>query len=203
MEIMSEETPKNLIAAAESLLAEKGHAAVTLRDITERANANVAAVAYHFGSKDELVAHVFKTALIEVTDAQKIVLENLPSGSTLREVVTAWLAPAIDPTATTPRIQQLWGLIQRGSIERAPGLLASVTTMDVNVVNPLFAWLIKLIPEVPPHILRLRHDLVLGGIASVMNGQTSVEVPAPSNLATHGDALIDWVIGGLTGPVSA
>jgi AcrR family transcriptional regulator len=202
MEIMSEETPKNLLAAAESLLAEKGHAAVTLRDITEQAKANVAAVAYHFGSKDELVAHVFKTALIEVTEAQTVVLENLPSGSTLRDVVRAWLAPAIDPEGTTPRIRQLWGLIQRGSIERAPGLLASVATMDVNVVNPLFSWLVRLIPEVPPKVLRLRHDLVLGGIASIMTGQPSLEASGPPNAASHGDALIDWVVGGLTSPVT-
>jgi AcrR family transcriptional regulator len=200
---MSEETPKNLVAATESLLAERGQAAVTLRDITERANANVAAVAYHFGSKDELIALVFRNALIEVTEAQKSLLETLPSDSSLRDVVKVWLAPAIDPATTTPRIQQLWGLIQRGSIERAPGLLASVTAMDLNVVNPLFLWLTKLIPNVPSGVLRLRHDLVLGGIASVMSGQPSLNASTLPSFDAQGEALIDWVIGGLTSPVTS
>ena len=66
---------------------EKGHAATTLRDITERADANVAAVSYHYGSKDALLALTYRNALEEVTQIQRERLAELPPEATLEEVV--------------------------------------------------------------------------------------------------------------------
>ena len=81
IETMAEETPRNLISATETLLVEKGHAGVTLRDITDLAGANVAAVAYHFGSKDDLVAKVYGDALAEVTSVQRQAIEAPRTGN--------------------------------------------------------------------------------------------------------------------------
>jgi AcrR family transcriptional regulator len=67
---MSRETPERLKQATEELLLTKGEAGITLRDITENAGANVAAVAYHFKSKDNLIALVFSEAIDEVTEVQ-------------------------------------------------------------------------------------------------------------------------------------
>ena len=47
-------TRERLIEAAGELFAEKGFKATTVRDISEMANANVAAVNYHFGDKEKL-----------------------------------------------------------------------------------------------------------------------------------------------------
>jgi len=51
-------TKLRLIEAAEKLFAEKNVTSVSIRDITRAANANVAAVNYHFGNRDGLVAAV-------------------------------------------------------------------------------------------------------------------------------------------------
>lgn len=48
-------TRERLLDAAEELIAERGPARVTVRDITSLAGANTAAVNYHFGSKDKLL----------------------------------------------------------------------------------------------------------------------------------------------------
>src|ERR1700682_2519420 len=50
-----------ILAAAERLYADRGFGDVTLRDIVAEANVNLAAVNYHFGSKDELIAELFVT----------------------------------------------------------------------------------------------------------------------------------------------
>ena len=42
-----------ILSAAERLYADRGFGDVTLRDIVAAANVNLAAVNYHFGSKDE------------------------------------------------------------------------------------------------------------------------------------------------------
>jgi AcrR family transcriptional regulator len=57
----SDQTRTAILAAAERLYADRGFGDVTLRDIVAAADVNLAAVNYHFGSKDELIAELFVT----------------------------------------------------------------------------------------------------------------------------------------------
>ena len=57
----SDQTRNAILAAAERLYADRGFGDVTLRDIVAVANVNLAAVNYHFGSKDDLIAELFVT----------------------------------------------------------------------------------------------------------------------------------------------
>ncbi len=52
--VIEKSTRQRLIEAAGELFAEKGFKATTVRDISEKAGANVAAVNYHFGDKEKL-----------------------------------------------------------------------------------------------------------------------------------------------------
>lgn len=52
----SERTREALLLAAREVVRDKGLAGATSREITTVAGANLAAITYHFGSKDELVA---------------------------------------------------------------------------------------------------------------------------------------------------
>ena len=62
---------QKLRIAAEQLFAEKGFEAVSVRDITQRSKSNVAAVNYHFGSRDGLVASVLERCVAPV-NAERI-----------------------------------------------------------------------------------------------------------------------------------
>jgi len=67
----SDQTRSAILAAAERLYADRGFGDVTLRDIVAEANVNLAAVNYHFGSKDELIAELFVTRSI-VTNRERL-----------------------------------------------------------------------------------------------------------------------------------
>jgi TetR/AcrR family transcriptional regulator, regulator of cefoperazone and chloramphenicol sensitivity len=56
-------TRKRVLAAATRLFAERGFRRVTVRDICEEADANVASVNYHFGDKERLYLEVVESAL--------------------------------------------------------------------------------------------------------------------------------------------
>jgi AcrR family transcriptional regulator len=58
-----QETRERLLTAATRLFAEQGFDAVTVRDICRRADANVAAVNYHFGGKVGLYEQVMDSAI--------------------------------------------------------------------------------------------------------------------------------------------
>jgi AcrR family transcriptional regulator len=199
---MAEETPRNLVAATEAILIEKGHAGATLRDITNLAGANVAAVAYHFGSKDELVAKVFRDSLKEVTEVQRQAIDALAEDATLRDVVTTWLSPGLNPAGTTDRHKRLWALIRRGSLEQAPGFMTAAVDLVAENDNPLFVRLTRLLPHVPKPLLLLRHNLVLGGVSTVIGYGPQPGENHAGSMTLNPNDVIDWVVGGLSAPVS-
>ena len=53
-------TKDRILDVAETLFADNGFAATSLRDITREAGVNIAAVNYHFGSKDGLLGAVLE-----------------------------------------------------------------------------------------------------------------------------------------------
>src|SRR5579885_923491 len=53
-------TRKHLLEAAADVFAEVGFRAATVREICQRAGANIAAVNYHFGDKEQLYRAVLK-----------------------------------------------------------------------------------------------------------------------------------------------
>ena len=64
-------TKERILGAAEELFAQHGFAGTSLRQVTSRADVNIAAVNYHFGSKDNLVHEVFRRRM-DVMSAQRL-----------------------------------------------------------------------------------------------------------------------------------
>lgn len=75
---LSQSEPKRrLLDAAEQLFAEKGFESVSVRDVTQHAKANVAAVNYHFGSREGLIALVVTRYVMPVNEERLARLDGL------------------------------------------------------------------------------------------------------------------------------
>lgn len=91
-------TRQRLLEAAEQLFSEEGFDSVSVRDITEKAGANVAAVNYHFNSREHLVELVMERYINPINDerlARLDVLEKKSGGKpvALEEVLDAFIRP--------------------------------------------------------------------------------------------------------------
>jgi AcrR family transcriptional regulator len=90
-------TRDTLLDAAESLFADQGIQAASLRSITKEAGANLAAVHYHFGSKEALVRAVFVRRLAPIKEERRKLLEaiDLADDDAVEQVVSAFLSPVL------------------------------------------------------------------------------------------------------------
>ncbi|MEJ2007229.1 MAG: TetR family transcriptional regulator [Acidobacteriota bacterium] len=70
------QTRESILDTAERLFAERGVAATSVRDITGAAGANLGAINYHFGTKQELVMAVFSRRIFPVAERQMALLDE-------------------------------------------------------------------------------------------------------------------------------
>ena len=88
----------DILESAEILFAERGYAAVSVRDIAARAEVPVALVGYYFGRKQELFDTVFehRRAYIAERIARIRAVECSPANPTaVSDIVRAWAEPVI------------------------------------------------------------------------------------------------------------
>jgi AcrR family transcriptional regulator len=79
-------TRTRLLDAALDLLSERGEDGVTLRELTDAADANVAAVSYHFGSLNALREAAVEHAVEGYLDAQHEAMSPLGPEATPEEL---------------------------------------------------------------------------------------------------------------------
>jgi AcrR family transcriptional regulator len=114
-------TRTRLMDAALDLLAERGEEGVTLRELTDAAGANVAAVSYHFGSLKALCDASVEHALERYLDAQEEAVSALGPGSTLEEVAAAFARPMMRALASGGRDLDVMRIVARAGIDPPEG----------------------------------------------------------------------------------
>src|SRR3546814_18666628 len=76
-ELRSSSTREAILDTAETLFAQQGHDGTSMRQITSEAGVNLAAVNYHFGSKEALVQAVLKRRLAILNQERLRLLDEL------------------------------------------------------------------------------------------------------------------------------
>lgn len=94
------DTRERILACAERLFAERGFDVTSLRTITAEAEVNLAAVNYHFGTKDELIREVLRRRIEPLNRERVDMLENCETaagseGPTVEEIIDAFIGPAL------------------------------------------------------------------------------------------------------------
>src|SRR5215472_13350740 len=111
------DTPGKLLDAAERLFATQGYGAVSLRQVIAEADVNVAAVHYHFGSKEELVDQVVMRRAGPVNEERIARLDRIEAESggrppKLEQIFEAFLAPIEAVAGSHPEFARMMGRLQ-------------------------------------------------------------------------------------------
>src|SRR6516164_6662235 len=114
-------TRARLMDATLELLAQRGEDGVTLRELTDAAEANVAAVSYHYGSLKSLCDAAIEDALERYLDAQQEALSTLGPESTLEELAAAFARPMMRALAIGGRDLAVLRIVARAAIDPPEG----------------------------------------------------------------------------------
>ena len=93
-------TRSRILDVAEELFGERGLDRVSIRDITRKAKVNLAAINYHFGSKEDLIAAVFERRVVPVNEARLAALDMVEKSAgkripKLEAILAAFIRPAL------------------------------------------------------------------------------------------------------------
>jgi AcrR family transcriptional regulator len=107
--------------AALKLIAERGEEGVTLRELTDAAEANVAAVSYHFGSLGALCEAAIEDALERYLNAQQEAVGALGPESTLEDLAAAFARPMMRALSSGGRDLAVMRIVARSGIDPPRG----------------------------------------------------------------------------------
>jgi AcrR family transcriptional regulator len=170
-------TRARLLAAARTLVAERGRDGVTLRAIAETADANVAAVSYHFGSTEELIQATVEDALERLAQAQADGLRRLAPDASPSAIAAAWARPVIAAACGPPsEAQALIRIAARAATDPSPGFRERVVAAATGAEPDLLAALRRALPDMPDELLRFRVECAGGILHFMASGAMRVDL---------------------------
>jgi len=116
--------------AALDLLAERSEDAISLRELTGAAQANVAAVSYHFGSLKSLCDEAIEYALEQYLVSQEDAISTLGEGASLEELAAAFARPMVHALAVGGRELDVMRIVARSGIDPPKGWDRFDTSFD-------------------------------------------------------------------------
>ena len=143
MTMPTDSTRAAILSTAERLYADRGFA-VTLRDIVAAADVNLAAVNYHFGSKDELIAELFVTRSIATLKAAE---EAGGSRAGVDTVIRALVGPTLRGCLGPDRERSTAApFIIRASIESVPPI-RRIKNREIDHLRKFSAAMRRSLPD--------------------------------------------------------
>ncbi|GAB4189664.1 MAG: TetR/AcrR family transcriptional regulator [Wenzhouxiangellaceae bacterium] len=169
---MTNPTRQRLLESAEILFSQQGFTATPLRQITEHAKANLAAVNYHFGSKIALIREVLRARLDQLNDERIRRLDELEQAATPASVEQL-LAALIEPALMMSRDDNLGGirfvrLLARAYAENDRELHRFLRHHYSHVMRRFASALAAALPAMEPMSLRWHLDFVIGSLTYAM-----------------------------------
>jgi AcrR family transcriptional regulator len=174
------DTKQRILDAAEQLFAEHGIAGTSLRTITREADANLAAVHYHFGTKEDLCQAVFARRIGPVNEERLRQLDVIEAGSdvaSVEAIVHAFFDPVLQMTRDLEgREGVLPQLIGRFYSEPAELVQDIVRKQFGEVGRRFVAALQRALPQLSPEEVYERFKCVVGTLSYVLTYLHGIEV---------------------------
>jgi len=207
-------TKEKLLDAAESLFMEHGYEATSLRAITAAAGVNLAAVNYHFGSKEELFQAILTRRLDPMNQERVSLLTALerqvaPHPVPCAKILSAMFIPAL----TLARDPQRGGadflrLLGRAYADPAPFIRQFLSDQYAEMIARFKTAFGRALPDLPKRELSWRLHFIMGALSYTLAGTDVLKlIEELSPDETRNDErllqrLAPFLLAGLTAPLA-
>lgn len=197
---MSIPTKEQILDAAERLITERGIDAVSLRAITAEANVNLAAVHYHFGSKEGLIHKVFERRIrpLNQTRLELLAEAERKAGEgplDVEVVLRALIEPAIRLSTEHERGSQLMRMCGRIYAEQSAAVQETFEDLFREVAQKFRAAFARALPELPPAEVAWRVHFAIGAMVHTLTGSEKIKRFTDGACDTADtDALVERIV---------
>ncbi|MBK8336359.1 MAG: TetR family transcriptional regulator [Sterolibacteriaceae bacterium] len=206
------DTRSRILDAAQGLFVRHGLEATSLRMITARANANIAAAHYHFGSKDALIEAVFRRGLARLNEMRLAELDRLEreaGGGPLkpRQVLEAFFGTALMLAADRDQGGfEFMRLLGRTMTDPNQFIRTFIAAEYQEVMERFKDALFAALPKVPHEEIIWRLHFMLGAMSYALAGTDALRLATglsgeddPRAIAPR---LMSFLLGGLRAPLA-
>ena len=206
-------TKDKILGAAEELFMEHGFEATSLRAITAAARVNLAAVNYHFGSKEELFQAVLSRRLDPMNQQRVELLDRLerdaaPNALPCEQILAAMFIPALklsrDPERGGKNFLRLLG---RAYADPAPFIRRFLAEQYAEMIARFKAAFGRALPDLPKRELSWRLHFIMGALSFTLAATDALRLIAELTPAEDGSdelllrRLAPFLLAGLQSPV--
>lgn len=195
------DTKQKILDTAERLIANQGYAATSLRHIIGEAGVNLAAVHYHFGSKEDLLDELILTKATRVNGERLAMLERFEAESgggsvPVEKVLAAFFEPMIEAGSRNPQFVRLMGRMY------AEGLLPTVVAKHFHPTLVRFMGALRRsLPHLAEAELSARMQFMIGAMSHAVSGRQQfaelVGEPSQADFRCTMRRLMVFLVGGL------
>ncbi len=166
------DTKTRILDTAEQLFADNGFTATSLRMITTEAGVNLAAVNYHFGSKEALLAEILGRRFRPINQERLELLDAAEAGDStlkLEQILQAFLSPPFRAMLGSGekgvKFMQLIGRTHSETNQKIQGMFFQLFEVVVRRFAEAFH---RALPDLSEDEVRVRMLFVIGAMAHTM-----------------------------------
>jgi AcrR family transcriptional regulator len=179
---LSQDTKSRILDAAEALFTQHGFEATSLRQLTAAAGVNLAAVNYHFGTKEELFQAVL-TRRLDPMNQERIDLlaryEREAGGRplTCEKILSAMLIPALKLSRDEMRGgKNFLRVLGRAYADPAPFIRHFLSAQYAEMISRFKDAFLKALPHLTRQELTWRLHFVMGALSYTLAGTDSLKL---------------------------
>lgn len=180
-------TKDRILGAAEELFAQYGFTGTSLRQVTSLADVNIAAVNYHFGSKENLVNEVFRRRMDEMSTnrlaALKGAMEKHPGE--LEPILAAFVEPALAMAQDRQGGGAFVRVVARAYAEKNDNLRKFLSDHYGHVLREFAKAIATAVPGLSKEELYWRLDFLAGALTYAMADFGLIKRPTGVSEAAH------------------
>ena len=206
-------TKTRILDTAEALFMTHGFEATSLRSITASAGANLAAVNYHFGSKEELFQSVLTRRLDPMNQRRLDLLTTLerdcaPDSVPCDRILAAMFIPALELARDRERGgTNFLRLLGRAYADPAPFIRQFLSDQYAPMIERFKHAFARSLPDLPARELSWRLHFIMGALSYTLAGTDALKLIAqiaPGEGAASDEQLLrrlaPFLLAGLTSP---